>query len=342
VRVATIVRVGVIVCAGAMIGLVPVVGVGLLGTWGVLALFYQAPGGRAGKVFAAGLWGLCCLVLIGVIAYGAVVVSVTIFALMFGALLLWWRRILPSNDRDWADDVARMTTGEVMGNQVTLHNVRCFQWRTTTDYDPLWETRTYDLSKLATVDMILSYWSMSAIAHVLVSFGFDEGDHVAFSVEIRREKTESFSEIGGFFKEFELSVLACDERDVIYLRTNVRHEDVYLYRLRMPTAHMRALFLAYVAEANELSRNPRFYNTLSGNCTTLVYRMMRRIVGRLPLDFRLLLSGYLPGYVYRVGALDARYSLPELEAFGGVSERARRSDRSPAFSLQIRAGIPPL
>jgi hypothetical protein len=313
-----------------------------LGAWGVLALAYQAPGGQLARRLTATLWGLFCLVLIGVIAYGAFVVGVTIFTLAFGVLLLWWRRIPPSNDRDWADDVARMTTGVVTGSQVTLHNVRCFDWRSTTDYDPRWETRTYDLDRLSTVDMVLSYWSMAAIAHVLVSFGFDDCDHVVFSVEIRREKTEKFSEVGGFFKEFELSVIACDERDVIRLRTNVRGEDVYLYRVNMAPAHRRALFLAYVAEANELSRKPRFYNTLSVNCTTLVYQMMRRIVGCLPLDFRLLLSGYLPGYVYRVGALDLRYPLEELEAFGRISARAQRSDRSPGFSADIRAGIPPL
>jgi Domain of unknown function (DUF4105) len=317
-----------------------IVGVVLLGTWGVLALSFQVRGGRLARVLVASLWGLFCFAVICVMACGAAAVGVTIFAVAFVVLLLWWRRILPSNERDWADDVARMTTGEVIGSQVTLHNVRYFDWRTTKDYDSRWETRTYDLDRLTTVDMILSYWTVSAIAHVLVSFGFDDGDHVAFSVEIRREKTESFSSIGGFFKEFELSVIACDERDVVRLRTNVRGEDDYLYRVRMPVLHMRALFLAYVAEANELSHKARFYNTISGNCTTLVYQMMRRIAGRLPLDLRLLLSGYLPGYVYRVGALDSRYPLAQLKAFGRISERARRSDRSPGFSADIRAGIP--
>ena len=318
------------------------VGVILLGTWGVLALVYQVPGGPIVRGLVASLWGLSCLILIGVMAYCALIPGVTIFAFEFAILQIWWQRIRPSDNRDWADDVARMTTGVVSDNQVTLHNVRCFDWRTTTDYDPRWEIRVYELQRLNSVDMVLSYWSMSAIAHVLVSFGFEDGDHVVFSVEIRPEKSEQFSEVGGFFKEFELSIIACDERDVIRLRTNVRREDVYLYRLRMPVAHMRALFLAYIAAANELSHEPRFYNTLSANCTTLVYRMMRRIAGRLPLDFRLLLSGYLPGYVRRVGALDARYPLSELKALGRIGERASRSDRSPGFSADIRAGIPPL
>src|ERR1700761_1694866 len=162
-----------------------------------------------------------------------------------------------------------MTQGTVSGSKVTLHNVRNFAWRTDTDYTPRWETRTYDLDHLSSLDMVLSYWSMRAIAHVLISFGFDDGSHIVFSVEIRREKQESFSEIGGFFKEFELSIIAADERDVIRVRTNVRGEDDYLYRLRIPVKDIRSLFLAYVDQANSLVQTPRFYNTISVNCTTL-------------------------------------------------------------------------
>src|SRR6202011_1599187 len=226
------------------------------------------------------------------------------------------------------------------GNLVTLSNVRNFEWRSNTDYTQRWETRTYDLNRLDSVDMGLSYWSMRAIAHVLVSFGFDDGSHVVFSVEIRREKQESFSEIGGFFKEFELSVIAADERDVIRVRTNVRGEDDYLYRIRMPVSAMRSLFLGYIHEANTLVQVPRFYNTITVNCTTLVYQMMHRIVGYLPLSYRLIFSGYLPEYVYRVGGLDQRYSLEDLRARGRISERAKEVDRSDDFSADIRERIP--
>jgi len=68
--------------------------------------------------------------------------------------------------------------------------------------------------------------------------------------------------------------------------------------------------------------------------------MMKRIVGRLPLDYRLLFSGYLPAYVYRVGGLDRRYSLEQLRERGHITERARQSDRSATFSADIRRGVP--
>jgi hypothetical protein len=308
--------------------------------WGALALWYQAPGGQTLKVLSAVLWiGFNVTLLIGLWQERAAV-SLLAFIAAFGVLLVWWQRIPPSNDRIWADDVAQITTGTVAGNRVTLHNVRNFDWRSTTDYTPRWEIRTYDLDHLRSVDMIMSYWNSPAIAHMLISFGFDAGEQVVFSVEIRRERTEEFSEIGGFFKEFELSIIAADERDVIRLRTNVRGEDDYLYRLHMSPAAMRSLFLGYIDQANSLLHTPRFYNTITVNCTTLVYHMMKRIVGYLPLSYRLIFSGYLPGYVYEVGGLDSRYSLEQLRALGRITERAKQADRSATFSADIRRGVP--
>ena len=314
----------------------------LLATWGAFALGFQISGRWVPQTLGIGIWIVLNSFVLVALWRGRLAVGAVSFAVAFVALLAWWWTIHPSNNRLWADDVAQVSTGVVDGDRVTLHNVRNFDWRTKTDYTQRWETRSYDLRHLNSLDMILSYWSMPAIAHVLISFGFDDGEHVVFSVEIRREKTESFSEIGGFFKEFELSVIACDERDVIRVRTNVRGEDDYLYRIRMPVDDIRSLFLAYVNQANDVARKPRFYNTITANCTTIIYHMAKRIVGHLPLDYRVLLSGYLPGYVYKVGGLDTRYSLDELHRLGRITERAKESDRRPSFSADIRAGIPPL
>ncbi len=312
---------------------------GIAAVWGGFALWYQGPGGTFGKALCMAAWTVGCVAALGASWHGRAGLGIGLFVLIFAGLLFWWQRIPASNDRLWSDDVARMTNGTLEDGQLTLHNVRNFDWRSETDYTQRWETRSYDLDRLRSVDMIMSYWTVGAIAHMLISFGFDDGAQLAFSVEIRREKAETFSEVGGFFKEFELTVIAADERDVIRLRTNVRGEDDYLYRLRMPRSAMRSLLLGYLDEANRLVATPRFYNTITVNCTTLVYHMMKQIVGRLPLDYRLLLSGYLPEYVYKVRGLDMRYTLDELRARGRITERARQADRGADFSAQIRRGI---
>jgi hypothetical protein len=316
--------------------------IGLMSAWGATALWYQAPGGRARKTLCILAWLTFCCASIGALWNGHAPLGIAAITAGFSALLIWWQRIPPSNNRVWADDVARMSGGSVSGNRVTLRNVRNFDWQTRSEYLQRWETRSYDLNELAAVDMILSYWTGPAIAHMLISFGFNDGGHVAFSVEIRRERNEAFSEVGGFFKQFELSIIACDERDAVRVRTNVRGEEAYLYRIRLSQSAMRSLFLAYLEQANALLERPRFYNTITVNCTTLVYLMLKRIIGRLPLDWRILFTGYLAAYVYRVGGLDTRYTLDELRRLGRITERARAADRSTTFSEDIRRGIPPL
>jgi hypothetical protein len=312
---------------------------GLPAVWAALALWYQAPGGRLKGVIVL-LWGAFALGVLIALWQGRAELALVSFALAFAVLLIWWRRITPTNERLWADDVAQITNGNTDGNRVTLRNVRNFDWRSNSEYTQRWETRSYDLDKLTSVDMIMSYWDGWAIAHMLISFGFDDGRHIAFSVEVRRRKNATYSELGGFFKRDGLSIIAADERDVIRVRTNIRGEDDYLFRIRMPLPAMRSLFRGYVEQADRLLDTPRFYNTLTVNCTMLVYHMMKRIVGYLPWSYRLLFTGYLPAYVYRVGGLDQRFSLEELRAMGRITDRARQADRSDTFSADIRKGIP--
>jgi hypothetical protein len=236
--------------------------------------------------------------------------------------------------------VARSVTATIEGDRVVVNNVRNFTWRSDTDFDPLWEQRTYRLSHVTDVDMFLSYWMGEAIAHLIVSFGFDDAPRLAFSIEIRKERHEQFSAIAGFFKEYELAIIAADERDVVRVRSNYRGEDVRLYRLRMTPDNARLLLLRYLGEANDLARIPRFYDTLTANCTTLAFGMVRAIHPGLPFDARIVLSGYLPDYAYDVGALDTSVPFERLRELSHIDAKAAQAGDGPDFSAMIREGIP--
>ncbi|MEP6899607.1 MAG: DUF4105 domain-containing protein [Rhodanobacter sp.] len=307
------------------------------GAWGAFALWYQLPGGTVGRSAGSAAWVLLVIALAALAISRRSWMPLGVYAVTFGVLLLWWASISPSNHRVWSDDVARMLTGTVQGNEVTLQNVRDFTWRTDNDYDVRWDTRRYDLDRLATADAVLSYWGSKAIAHAMISFGFDDGSHVVFSVEIRKKRGDQYSSIGGFFRQFETILVAADERDIIRVRTNVRGEDDYLYPLRMDKATMRSLFLSYVDAANKLHGQPAFYNTITSNCTTIVYRMARRIDPGLPWDMRLLLTGYLPEYLYKVGVLDHTLSIDQWRARARITDQAKHSTASEDFSAAIRA-----
>jgi hypothetical protein len=320
--------------AGALSGLVVFVS----GAWGALALWYRLPGRRAARAVGSGVWLLLVVALVTLAARERAWWPLALYGLALLSLLGWWVTIRPSHDRVWADDVARLLRGTVQGHRVTLANVRNFRWRSDEDYDVRWETRCYDLDRLVSADAIQSYWGSAAIAHAMISFGFDDGRHVVFSVEIRKKRGERFSSIGGFFKQFEMILVAADENDIVRVRTNVRGEDDYLYPLTMTPEIMRSLFVSYVEAANALVETPRFYNTISSNCTTLVYRMAKRLHPGLTLDIRLLLTGYLAGYLYDNGALDPRLSLDAWRERARITGRARAIGAGEDFSQVIRGG----
>jgi len=122
-------------------------------------------------------------------------------------VLAWWLTIAPSNEREWQGDVAQAPWAEIDGDRVTLHNVRHFEHCTETDYTPRWETRTLDLTTLRGVDLFINYWGSPYTAHPIVSFDFGE-QRVCFSIETRKEVGESYSAIGGIYRQYELVYVA--------------------------------------------------------------------------------------------------------------------------------------
>jgi Domain of unknown function (DUF4105) len=213
------------------------------------------------------------------------------------------------------------------GDLVTPHNVRNFDYRAEQDFVPLYDNRTVDLRKLDAVDLIAVYWMGDAIAHIMVSFGF-AGEHVAISIETRREKGEVYSSIAGFFKRHELIYVVGDECDLIRVRTRAGTDDA------------RRLFLEYVERINRLKEQPEFYNTLTTNCTTDVWVLVRALSARFPLDWRVPLSGYSPDYTYALRSLDTSLPFAQLTALSLINDKALAADQAPDFCQRIREGPP--
>ncbi len=264
------------------------------------------------------------------------------FLVVFAALVVWWLAIPASNDRDWQPEVAVTPWATIDGDLVTIHGVRNFDYRTETDFVPRWETRTYDLRTLDSGDLVAVYWAGKPIAHIMLSFGFAGKDYLAISIETRKERGESYSTIAGIFKQYELIYIVADERDVIRVRTTYRQpqEDVYVYRLHRPRANIRRVFLDYVKTMNEMRERPRFYNTLTTNCTTGIRFHARVNPGSPPWSWKVLLPGYVPDYLYDLGRLDTTRPFPELERMSRVNDHAHAADHDPAFSQRIREGLP--
>jgi hypothetical protein len=264
------------------------------------------------------------------------------YAVGFVLVLVAWNSATPRNDRDWQPDVAVLPYATIKGDLVTVHNIRNFDYRTETDFTPAYYDRTFDLRRLDRVDLLSVYWMGPAIAHLFVSFGFGD-DHLAISIEVRKTKSKEYSTVAGFFRQFELVYVVGDERDVIRLRTNYRKsppEEVYMFRTVGPIENGRRVFLDYIRDINEIKDHPRFYNTLTTNCTTMILAHTTVNPGHLPMSWKVLLSGYAAEYTYDQGRLDRSLPFAELKRRGHINPRAQAADRSPDFSRLIRVGMP--
>ena len=329
------------IAGGLLLGLVLTAMTG----WGVLALYYsdlESAGARTVLAAGFGLFGLAALAGLAVRRWRwRVLVG---FLALFAVLVAWWSTaIRPSNDRDWKPEVAVLSYATIDGDLVTVHNIRNFDYRTETDFTPRYYDRTYDLRQLDSVDLVASYWTGPAIAHIFLSFGFGGKDYLAISIERRDEKGEEYSAIKGLFKQYELFYNVSDERDVIRVRTNYRKdppEDVYLFRVHGPLEIGRRLFLAYIREINALKEHPEWYNTLIANCTGNIWLHARVNPRRVPFSWKILLSGYVPEYLYEMGRLDTSLPFAELKQQSHVNARARAADKAENFSQRIREGLP--
>jgi hypothetical protein len=320
----------------ATFGLSVIVAAGV--AWGVLALWFDGPGSRVLAGTMAG--GLVLVTILSGVLIRPFLRALATALLPLAAVTLWWTSIPPSNTHNWSPDVALTARAVFDGDHVTIENVRNFKYRSESDYDRRWETRTYELNRIRGVDLFLSFWGPTEIAHTIASWDFEDGQHLAISIETRKERGESYSALRGFFRQYELYYVVADERDLVSLRTNYRGEQVYLYRIHIPESQARALLIDYLNEVNRLADHPRWYNALTQNCTTSIRGHAQNTGAGGRLDWRLLANGHLDELLYERGQIDTDLPLADLRARSNITERAKAADDAPDFSARIRQGLP--
>lgn len=314
--------------------------------WLLLALWVHQPFGELSTKIVMVFWVCLALSLTGFFITRAVFrrrTDLVIYLVCFGFALGWYFMLPAKNDRIWHDEVAEIIRFERQGDVITLQNVRNFRWHDTNKYDIYWETRQYHLNDIESFDIIISDWGLKKIVHTMASFGFKNGEKLSFSIEIRKESHESFSAIGGFFRQFELGLVVGDEKDLLYSRTNVRGEDVYIYPVSLSQESIQKLFMLYLEKGERLNHEAKWYNTLISNCSTLIFDMMAQIEP-IPIDYRALFAGLLPEYLLDEQAIDTHYTAEQwrmmAHANPHVAHLTKTDMDSRQFSTLIRQGLP--
>lgn len=309
--------------------------VALLFAWSVASVWYDAP-----IAWASWLAGLLVVSAAVGLWRGGLRVGLGIAAGVFVVVLSWWLTLEPRNDRHWLPDQARLARAEIEGDNLTIYNVRNFNYRTETDFDERWETRTFDLRQLNALDLYLVYWGSPHIAHTMMSWAFADGQHLTVSIETRKELGESYSAVRGFFRNYELYYVVGDERDLVKLRSKVRGEDVYLYRLQTKPEHPRLLLMEYIRNINELNTKAQWYNAATTNCTTTIQTHIGHIAPDNPWSWKILANGHLDSLAHARGTIANSLPFEELRRRSYINPIANKTSSEENFSAVVRAGLP--
>ena len=263
-----------------------------------------------------------------------------VFAGLYLVVLIGWSFVKPSHDRDWRQDVAVMPRATIDGDRVRITGVRNFDYRSRDDVTVHYEEREVSLSHLTALDFFISYWMPGPVGHTFVSFIFDNAPPLNISIETRPEVHEGFDPLASLFKKYELIYVVGEERDIVGVRTNFRDEDVYFYRLRVPTAAARQLLLVYLERINQLADRPEFYHLLSNSCTINIVRYANLVGRKGDFDLRHYLNGWVDRYFYDTRLLNTQFPFAELRRRSRVNPDVKASEDIEDFAQHIRESVP--
>ena len=241
----------------------------------------------------------------------------------------------------WQAPWGRVPSVEYTGGVTTLRNVRDFRYRSVDDYDIRYVDFHFDPATVRSVDVAVSHWDgMQAIAHTMLSFGFEDGRYLAVSMETRLPVGVEQGFLPGFYRQYELLMVLATEEDLFKLRTNYRREELYLYRTNATAGQARVLLDYIVQRADSLSRHPEFYNSIARNCTTSLAPLLRVIDPSFEGDLRLLLNGFSDELLFELGYLKCREgeTFAELKA-RRLADRYVLSEPDLPYSTQIRTNL---
>lgn len=256
-------------------------------------------------------------------------------------LVLRHLSLKPSNERDWVAENRRMAFAEFDGDEVTLRNVRDFDWRSTRDFDERWTDWTFRPSEVTGIWLVLEYFDpkRKSIAHTLMSFEFEDGRRLACSIEVRREVGETYHPIKGMFRQYELLYVWTTEGDSIGVRARCRRKSkTHLFEgVVLGEDSHRKLLESFLRRTNALHEKPEWYHSITNTCTTNIVRHVNEVYpGRVPRAVAVLLPGLSPKLLKRNNLIRLDGSLEQTLESSLIDQRSAEWDGESDYGDWIR------
>jgi hypothetical protein len=217
--------------------------------------------------------------------------------MLAGALFVATRT--PRGDRDWVEHLALTPAVQMRPDGFTV------QPATDWTYSAAGPTRKDTVTFSARYADLRNVWFVlepqpggDYAAHTLVLFEFTGDRIIGLTVEARREADEGYDPVLGLFNKYELAYVWSTAKELLNRRAVFLEKDVYVYPLQLSAEQELRFLKAVLAKTQAVSEQPRFYNTLTSNCTN-------ELAKAAGLDWHpsWVLTGYSPERLFELGLI---------------------------------------
>jgi hypothetical protein len=196
----------------------------------------------------------------------------------------------PRRDRNWVEHLAVMPTIDVREDGFALGPAT--DWT----YAPDGPTAKGAVDFEAKFADLQNLWFMvepqpggDYAAHTLVLFEFSDDRIIGVTVEARREADEDYDAFEGLFNKFELAYIWSTSKELLTRRAVFLNKDIFVYPLALNEEQKQGFLRSMLDKTIDVSQRPRFYNTLTSNCTNELAK-----AAKLDWHYSWVLTGYSP------------------------------------------------
>ena len=171
-------------------------------------------------------------------------------------------------DRDWYPYLGRTAQVELVEGAFAVSPVSDWTYSPQAPLTQAYTEASYNIEDVQAVWFVLEPQPGSQLAaHTLLLFEFPGDRLLGLTIEARRENNEDYSAIRGIFNAYELAYVWAEARDLLTRRAVMLAHDVFVYPVSITDEQKRVLLRRLLERTDALETTPRFYNTLSSNCT---------------------------------------------------------------------------
>ncbi|MDQ5951083.1 MAG: hypothetical protein QG639_360 [Patescibacteria group bacterium] len=252
--------------------------------------------------------------------------------------LITFLSIQPSNSRNWVTEFAILPQVTIENETITIKKIRDWKYSESEILSQDYISRTYNVNDLERVWFLIEpFGKWEGVAHTYFVFDFKDQPPVSFSIEARREEGEEYQAFFGLFKKYELIYLWGTETDFTLRRVVHQKNDVHMYPMTISPEFQKSLFLELAKATQQLETKPRFYNTLTSNCTNnLAYHANNIKNDAAPFHYARFLTGYSGEYVYDLGYIPNDKPYDEVKQQFYINQIVQEVSQNASFSAALR------